>query len=113
MERQPKISNDIKTERNKMNNTYDDDGRVYEATVKQIMDYWAILTNERGDELWRFFDGDDDKPRWKVWAVEAVDRTTIKNYEESRPGADYFDVNIAGKGGPKFLGPTISFLRST
>jgi hypothetical protein len=80
------------------------DGRVHEATKKQMMDYWIILTNVRGDKLWRFFDGDDGEPRWKVWAVETADRTAIKNLKQARPGADYFDTNLEGQGGPRFLG---------
>jgi hypothetical protein len=80
------------------------DGRVTEATVKQMMDYTVILTNDRGDELWRFFDGDDGKRRWKVWAIEPTDRTAIKHYQDARPGADYFDTNVSGPGAPRFLG---------
>ena len=104
MDTQAKITNDVVTERSKMKNTIKDDGRVYRATMKQMMDYWTILTNKRGDELWRFFDGDDDKPRWKVWAVRRVDQNKIKDYKGSRRGADYFDTHLASKGRETYVG---------
>ncbi len=81
----------------------EDGGRVLEATMKQIRGR-AVFTNERGDELWRFFDGDDGKRRWKVWAVERTDQTTIKNYRDARPGATYFEANVSGRGEPRFVG---------
>jgi hypothetical protein len=67
------------------------------------MDHTIVLTNARGDELWRFFDGPDGKPRWKVWAEEPTDRSAIKHMKEAKPGASYFD-HKPGHKGPVYIG---------
>jgi hypothetical protein len=60
------------------------------ATIKELMSYETLLVSRNGDQLWRFTDGFDGKPRFKVFANEPKIRTQIKNWEESKPGADYF-----------------------
>ena len=80
------------------------DGRVREATRKQMLDYETILTNERGDELWRFCNGADGKPRWKVWAVEPTNRTAIRKYKDAVPGAYYYQTGRHVPHGQKYVG---------
>lgn len=60
------------------------------ATYSELRDFQNILTNKRGDLMWRFSDGADGKPRFKVFAIEPTHRTQIKNWQDSKPGADYF-----------------------
>jgi len=82
-----------------------EDDRVMSATMKQMLDPYLILTNERGDELWRYQDGDDGKPRWKVWAVERQHQTRIKNLLYVKEGATYFDTGLISKrSGVTYLG---------
>ena len=80
------------------------DGRLFTATRKQLMDYEVILINKRGDELWRFCNGDDGKPQWKVWAVEPTDRTTIRHWQCTTVGAHYYQTGRHIPGGKKFIG---------
>ena len=63
---------------------------LHEAAMKQMMDYDAILTNERGDELWRWSNSDDGRAQWKVWAVSEEHRRTISSWNETREGASYY-----------------------
>ena len=60
------------------------------ATVKELMNHQTLLTNKAGDQIWRYVDSFDGKPQFKVFAVEPRIRTQIKNWERSKPGADYF-----------------------
>jgi hypothetical protein len=66
-------------------------------TIKQMRDYDVVLMSEKGDMIWRFFDGTDGRPRWKVWVVEPTSRIQIKNWQETRQGAAYYK-------GAKFIG---------
>ena len=60
------------------------------ATMEDMLDFENILSNERGDELWRFTNGRDGKPQWKVFAIEPADRRTIRDWQYTEKGADYF-----------------------
>jgi len=79
-------------------------GRLFVATRKQLMDYEVILTNDRGDELWRFCNGADGKPQWKVWAVEPTQRTIIRNWQSTVIGATYYQTGRHIARGQKFIG---------
>jgi hypothetical protein len=60
------------------------------ATKREMMNYETLLVSANGDQLWRFTDDYNGKPRFKVFAMEPKKRTQIKNWEGSVAGADYF-----------------------
>jgi hypothetical protein len=64
-------------------------GRMTKATMEQMQDYDLILTNERGDRLWRFF-SDGRCSYWKVWAQEPAHRAVISKWQYTKRGAAYY-----------------------
>ncbi len=63
---------------------------VSHATWAQLRNYQTVLTNQRGDQLWRFIDGPDRKPRWKVWAEDRSHRREIAMLKHAVLGASYY-----------------------
>lgn len=65
-------------------------GHVLKATSKEIMDSSLVLSNDRGDELWRWTNDDRGRAQFKVWAVEPAHRRTIGAWQFTRQGASYY-----------------------